>query len=249
MNEIISRHSAPSVLLSDQGAQFMSSLVKETCDYLLVTKINTTAYHPQTNGLTEKFNGTLCQILSIYGKENQSNWDELIPTALFAYRTSIQETTLQTPFETLYSRTPRLPNNLEKIKPKNPFVKDYSKNWEEAKERINKINLKRKTNFDERYKRKVINIGDNVRLHIEATKVGFKKKLRGDMFAGPFKVIGKLPNGNLKLNIFKKNPYITHPDRVKLAETNFHFWENEKMAFSKKKRKKVTFCDIIAEYF
>ena len=61
------------------------------------------------------------------------------------------------------------------------------------------------------------------------------------MFAGPFKVIGKLPNGNLKLNIFKKNLYITHPDRVKLAETNFHFWENEnrKMALSKKKRKKV----------
>ena len=71
------------------------------------------------------------------------------------------------------------------------------------------------------------------------------------MFAGPFKVIGKLPNGNLKLNIFKKNPYITHPDRVKLAETNFHFWENEnrKMALSKKKRKKVTFSYIIAEYF
>ena len=55
VNEIISRHSAPSVLLSDQGAQFMSSLVKETCDYLLVTKINTTAYHPQTNGLTENY--------------------------------------------------------------------------------------------------------------------------------------------------------------------------------------------------
>ncbi len=251
VNEIIARHSAPSVLLSDQGAQFMSILVKETCDYLLVNKINTTAYHPQTNGLTEKFNGTLCQILSIYGNEKQSNWDEMIPTALFAYRTSIQETTLQTPFETLYSRSPRLPNNLEKIKSNNTFVKDYSKNWEEARERINKVNQRRKTDFDSKFKRKIINIGDNVRLHIEATKVGLKKKLRGEMYAGPFKVIGKLPNGNLKLNIYKKKPYITHPDRVKLAETNFHFWENEKgkMSPSKKKKKKVSFSDIIAEYF
>ena len=198
--------------------------------------------------MTEKFNGTLCQILAIYVKENQTNWDELIPTALFAYRTSIQETTLQTPFETLYSRTPRLPNDLENFKPKENFVKDYKKNWEQAKDRINKINIKRKEKYDDQHQRKIINIGDNIRLHMEATKVGYKKKLRGDMYAGPFKVIGKLPNGNLKLNIFKKKPYITHPDRVKLAETKFHFWENEKMSLSKNKTKKVTFSDIIAEY-
>ena len=86
VNEIIARHSAPKILLSDQGKQFLSNLVKETCEYLIIKKINTTAYHAQTNGLTEKFNGTLCQILAIYGKENQTNWDEFyLPTEL-AYR-------------------------------------------------------------------------------------------------------------------------------------------------------------------
>ena len=121
--------------LSDQGKQFLSNLVKETCEYLVTTKINTTAYHLQTNGLTEKFNVTLCQILSNNGKENQTNWDELIPTALFAYRTSIKS-----PFETLYSRTPRLPSDLDIIKPKERYVIEYRKNWEQTKNKINEIN-------------------------------------------------------------------------------------------------------------
>ena len=80
---------------------------------------------------------------------------------------------------------------------------------------------------------------------MEATKLEYKKKLRGDMYAGPFKVIGKLPNGNLKLNIFKK-----HPERVKLAGTEFHFClkEKQKMSLIKKIKKKCKFSDIIAEY-
>ena len=44
VNEIVSRHSAPKVLLSDQGKQFMSKLVKEICLYLNTNKINTTAH-------------------------------------------------------------------------------------------------------------------------------------------------------------------------------------------------------------
>ena len=44
----------------------MSDSVKDICAYLKTSKVNTTAYHPQTNGLTERFNATLCQIISIY---------------------------------------------------------------------------------------------------------------------------------------------------------------------------------------
>ena len=80
-------------MLSDQGAQFMSALLKNICNYLETKKINTTAYHPQCNGLTERFNATLCQILSMYIKNNQTDWDDYLKTALFAYNTSKQETT------------------------------------------------------------------------------------------------------------------------------------------------------------
>jgi hypothetical protein len=63
--------------------------------------------------------------------------------------------------------------------------------------RIEKVNEKRKVKFDSHYKTKVINIGDNVRLDAPATKLGIKTKIRGDLWSGPFKVIGKSDNGNL----------------------------------------------------
>ena len=222
INNIVCRHSAPSILLSDQGAQFRSELLRSICEYLKTKKINTTAYHPQCNGLTERFNSTLCQIVAIYSNENQNNWDEYIPTALFAYNISQQETTTLPPFEVLYGRQPNLPSDFDRIRSdSDPKTIDFTNKWNKAFERIQKVNNKRKQKIDNNHKIKSINIGDDVRLHTPATKVGRKFKLRGDIWSGPFKVIGKAPNGNLKLNINKKNPYIVHPNRVKLAEQSF----------------------------
>ena len=50
------RHGVPSQLLSDRGAAYLSYLMTEICKLLGTKKVNTTAYHPQTNGLTERFN-------------------------------------------------------------------------------------------------------------------------------------------------------------------------------------------------
>ena len=258
INEIVSRHSAPKILLSDQAKEFMSKLIEEISNYLTTKKINTTAYHAQCNGLTERFNATLCQLLSTYVNDNQTNWDEFIPVALFAYRSSVQETTLKTPFELLYNREPRLPNSLETFKITQPVVRDLNKNWIDAKARIKKVNDQRKIKFDSKYKEKIIEIGDKVRIQMLATKPGLKFKMRNDIWAGPFPVIGKFKNGNLKLDIGKRfwrwnktewvydgkrKPYVTHPDRLKLAETNFY--EESKQRNTLKKvsisEKKVSF--------
>jgi hypothetical protein len=218
VDEIVCRHSAPSTLLSDQGAQFTSSLLKEVCNYLKTRKLNTTAYNPRCNGLTERFNRTLCQLLSMYSDERQNDWDEYIPTALFAYRVSKQETTKMSPFEILYGRQPRLPSDLEKLTIAETFV--YKKKFEKAFEQIAKVNKNRKAKYDEKLPMRKFEIGDNVRLKMFATKVGLKEKLRGDMWAGPYRIFGKAPNGNIKLKIRGKL-YITNPDRLKIAESEF----------------------------
>ncbi len=83
--------------------------------------------------------------------------------------------------------------------------------------------------FDSHYKTKVINIGDNVRLDAQATKLGIKTKIRGDLWSGPFKVIGKSGNGNLKLNIGKSKLYRDFT-LFKLAEILF-----ENLPMDKKK--------------
>ena len=240
VNEIVCRHSAPRVLLSDQGKQFTSNLLKEICNYLTTKKINTTAYHPECNGLTERFNATLCQVLSMYCDENQTDWDEFLPTALFAYRTSIQETIKMSPFDALNAREPRLPSDLENIRSESdPYVRDFRKKWSDAYQRIEQVNKERKEKFDDSHKIKIINIADKVRLHSPATKIGLKTKLRQEMWTGPFRVIGKLPNGNIKLNIGKKNPYIVHPNRVKLAEIEIFDFADEKKV--RKNTKRVSF--------
>jgi len=247
VDEIVCRHSAPEILLSDQGAQFMSGLIKTLCSYLETRKLNTTAYHPQCNGLTERFNATLCQTLAIYCQENQTDWDDFIPTALFAYRTSIQETTQLSPFEVLFGRQPRLPSDLERFSPDvDENNKDFKKKWDQAHKKIRNTNCKRKEQFDKNSHRKPIEIGDSVRLFRPATKIGLKTKLRGTLWEGPYKVIGKYPNGNLKLNVGGKQPYTVNPMRVKLAEPEYEKYTAEPKRINPPKS--VRFNDTIRSH-
>ena len=64
VEEIFCRHGAPEHLLSDRGANFLSSLIQDVCKYLGIKKVNTSGYHPQTDGLVERFNSTLINMLS-----------------------------------------------------------------------------------------------------------------------------------------------------------------------------------------
>ena len=104
VDEIISRHGAPRVLFSDRGTNFLSKVVAEVCKIFQIQKVNTSSYHPQTDGLVERFNSTLCESLSVYVSKNQKNWEEFIPLVLFVHRTSVLDTTGYSPFYDLWAR-------------------------------------------------------------------------------------------------------------------------------------------------
>ena len=72
-----------------------------------VKKIDTTAYHPQTNGLTERFNRTLTDMLAKRVEKNGKDWDTHLPFVLFAYQASTQESTKESPFYLMYGWDPR----------------------------------------------------------------------------------------------------------------------------------------------
>ncbi|GFW89123.1 transposon Ty3-I Gag-Pol polyprotein [Trichonephila clavipes] len=95
---------APRVIITDRGAVFRSRLVSSLVDLCNIDHRFTTAYHPQTNGLTERFNKTLADMLSMYVDVEQKNWDEILPFVTFAYNTAKQETTGFTPFYLLHGR-------------------------------------------------------------------------------------------------------------------------------------------------
>src|SRR5215213_199202 len=62
--DIICRHGTPNELLSDRGTSFVNSTVKALCEVMEINHVLTTSYHPQTNGLTERFNKTLCETIA-----------------------------------------------------------------------------------------------------------------------------------------------------------------------------------------
>jgi len=77
-------------------------LVAEVCKLYSINKLNATLYHPQTDGLVECLNSTLCQTLSMFVSKNPKDWDVFMPAALFAFRTSPSESTGKIPFYLLY---------------------------------------------------------------------------------------------------------------------------------------------------
>jgi transposase InsO family protein len=189
INEVFCRHSAPENLLSDQGRSFVGEVIKEVCRLFMVNKIQTVAYRPQQNGLTENFNKTICQMLSAYINDDQTNWDIFLPIILFAYRTSKHKTTGETPFRLLYGRDARLPHPLDQWSPNQIFVDQIQDMWEKARIRTaaqaEKSTEAQAKNFKELPSYET---GELVNTFEPATKPGRKTKLRGDLWQGPYTV-------------------------------------------------------------
>ena len=83
--EIICRHGCPKEIQTDNGTEFTAKIVKELTDQYNIQQKFSSPYHPQTNGLVERYNRTLCQVLQKYCIQKETDWDEYIPAALFAY--------------------------------------------------------------------------------------------------------------------------------------------------------------------
>ena len=108
LEEIFAWHGMPAVVLTDQGCKYESKIIKSMCSLLGIEKRRTTPCHPQTDGLCERFNGTLKSLLKKVNRD-RDNWDEHIAAALLAYRSLVQATTGFYPFEMLYGREATLP--------------------------------------------------------------------------------------------------------------------------------------------
>ncbi|OWY99978.1 hypothetical protein PHMEG_00028930 [Phytophthora megakarya] len=112
VDEVVSRHGVLERLLSDRGPNFISNLAMSFYQTLGIKKLFGAAYHPQTQGLVERFNGTLLGMLRMFVGETQEDWDLYLPRVLFAYRTSYHEALGDSPFFSLYGRDPIMPLDL-----------------------------------------------------------------------------------------------------------------------------------------
>ena len=98
----------PEHLLSDQGRDFESQLIRELCTLAGITKVRTSPYHPRGNPV-ERFNRTLLGMLGTLKEKEKSHWRDHVKPLTHAYNCTKNDVTGFTPYELMFGRQPRLP--------------------------------------------------------------------------------------------------------------------------------------------
>eukprot|EP00731_Ephydatia_muelleri_P032812 Em0024g356a len=107
--EMFCRFSPPEQVHSDQGRQFESELLKQICNLLQIKKTHT---RPQGNGMVERFNRTLQDMLAIAVGKHPADWEVYIRKLCFAYNTSVHSSTGYSPFFLMFGRQATIPIDL-----------------------------------------------------------------------------------------------------------------------------------------
>jgi transposase InsO family protein len=137
LREVWKHHGTPRRVISDRGPQFVAEFTTELYRLLGIKVASSTAYHPQTDGQTERVNQEMEQFLRLFTSERQDDWDELLPLGEFAYNNHVHSSTQQTPFMVDTGRHPRMGFEPRQPQSKVPEVREFaskiSKGVEEAK--------------------------------------------------------------------------------------------------------------------
>ena len=197
VNEFITRFGVPEVIHTDQGRNFKSALIKDLCSLLGIEKSQTSPYHPQSDGLVERCNRTLLNMLCTAANDHGQDWDimlPMLPNLLMAYRSSVHATTK------LFGRQIKLPVDLmfgtpemEGITCHGQYVNDLRlrlKNcYRMARENISLEQLRQKSQYNKKQAGSVFQIGDLVWLYNPVKKTNSGSQKLYCPWQGPFKKI------------------------------------------------------------
>ena len=115
----------PIAILSDRGSAFLSNLVKKACKVLNIKHYTTSSYHPQANGLCERFHSTLKTSLSLLIDKGKDNWDVFLPDFVGAYRTTPHTVTKETPAFLMFGRQFKVSPKIELQAPIRQYNTDF----------------------------------------------------------------------------------------------------------------------------
>ena len=228
----------PRELLSDQGKEFCNQVVDRLCHSATTRHALSSAYRPQTNGLVERFNQTLCRALAKFTQQYEDDWDLFIPSVLFAYRTKTHTTTRFEPFNLVYGRAARLPIELQI--PAQPLSSETSGEdtllhriyavinelppiWKKAREYIKNAQEVYKQRHDDTITRThTFQIGDQVWLHDTQRKDKSHSHKLVPQWTGPYYIHDVLDYGAYRLRDIENDevlPHTYHGTRLKLFIT------------------------------
>ena len=207
--DVFARHGIPDEVLTDQGANFTSTLLGELYSLIGIKAIRTSPYHPQTDGLVERFNKTLKSMLRKVLEGEKRNWDKMLPYVLFAYREVPQATVGFSPFELLYGREVRGPLDVLKEewieKPDTEtdvlsFVLQVRDRLETSRaiveENARIAQKKQKEYYDQRARQVELKSGDKVLLMLPSSTKKFVAQ-----WQGPYRITKRVGRVNYEIEI------------------------------------------------
>lgn len=207
---IVRQHGPPKILISDRGTPFLSSSFQDLLRTFGIEHRCSTAYHPQTNGLCEKWNGVLLGIMRKYVK-NHKQWSQYLSSAVWAYNISVHSITGVTPFSLFYGRHPRSAVDLQYDLPRKP----YNQNSRDVANRRTASARKKQANrYDSSRKQLLFNIDDEVWWEpVIIPKPGEVRKLLPSR-QGPYKVVTQLSPILFRIKN-KHREFVAHVSRLR----------------------------------
>ena len=191
---IFARVGIPQEILTDQGSNFQSQLLQEVHRLLQVRAIRTSPYHPQTDGLVERFNQTLKSMLRKCAAEEGRDWNKMIPFLLFAYSEVPQGSTGFSPFELLYGRDVRGPLDVLK--------ETWVSSKRSSQDVLSYILLMR-----DRMSAMCDQVGENMKSARARQKKWYDRNVRDRSFEAGDQVLVLLPTSTSKLTAQWQGPY------------------------------------------
>ena len=209
--EMFSYTGIPEEILTDMGSQFTSGLMKEVSRLISLKQLTTTPYHPMCNGLVERFNGTIKQMLKRMCVDRPKDWDKYLPTVLFAYREVPQERLGIAPFELLYGRTVRGPMAIlkelwtkdihdQEVKSTYQYILDLRERlestWELAQENLKKASERHKIYFDK--KARVLNMKQGEKVLVLLPSDSNKLLMQ---WKGPYQILKRVSKVDYQVDV------------------------------------------------
>jgi hypothetical protein len=209
-------HGIPETILTDQGTVFLNRTFSEVCRLLKINKVNTSPFHPQTNGSLERSHRTLAEYLRHYVDKNLSNWDHLLPYVIVYNSTEHTSTNFQ-PYALVYGRTLEIPIKL-KSEPEprynyDDYLHDLKQSMQEchkvAREKLVTRKIKSKQDYDKKDNSIDIHVKDLILLKDNTAR----NKLES-LWLGPYEVIYVIGEENIVIQRGRRG-VIVHNNNVK----------------------------------